>query len=256
MSNLLAALEERFIPEPNSGCWLWIGDAQANGYGRYNGTVAHRVTYELLVGPIPTGLTLDHKCRIRCCVNPAHLEPVTNVENVLRGDSVPAKNRRKTHCEHGHPFDEQNTRWLTQKNGNPGRNCRACAAAFARKYRAMRPKPKRPLKSHCFAGHPFSGDNLYVAPNGKRFCRVCIRIRAGLRADRAERQPKQNVNARKTHCPRGHAYDIGGNGKTRRCRTCERAREERRRLNRIEERARTGADDALGFVERARVAGG
>lgn len=83
---------------------------------------AHRVSYETFVGPIPAGLTLDHLCRNTLCINPAHLEPVTIKENVLRGDGPTARNARKTHCDRGHAFDETNT----GPNANGGRSCRAC----------------------------------------------------------------------------------------------------------------------------------
>jgi hypothetical protein len=78
------------IPEPNSGCWLWLGSLRS-GYGRFslNGKTceAHRVSYEHLVGPIPQGMMIDHLCRTRCCINPDHLEPVTNAENIRRGQA-------------------------------------------------------------------------------------------------------------------------------------------------------------------------
>lgn len=81
-------LLSKCIPEPNSGCWLWIGAMHEGGYGRvryHNRTLpAHRVSYMVHVGPIPGGLVIDHKCRVRCCVNPDHLEPVTRKENMRR----------------------------------------------------------------------------------------------------------------------------------------------------------------------------
>lgn len=83
---------------------------------------AHRVVYEELVGPIPDGLMLDHLCRVRHCVNPEHLEPVTNRENVLRGEGHSAKAARATHCLKGHPYAGENLRILS----NGWRRCRAC----------------------------------------------------------------------------------------------------------------------------------
>ena len=73
-------------------CWMWDGWNSGNGYGKVwwegKGEMAHRVVYELLVGPIPEGLILDHTCRNRGCCNPAHVEPVTTLVNTLRGDAV------------------------------------------------------------------------------------------------------------------------------------------------------------------------
>ena len=65
-------------------CWLWTGPKYHNGYGQARGGRVHRLMYEALVGPIPDGLELDHLCRIRECVNPEHLEPVTRAENARR----------------------------------------------------------------------------------------------------------------------------------------------------------------------------
>lgn len=106
--------------EKTESCWLWMGLKNQYGYAMYSGVSAHRLTYEALVGPIPHGLQLDHLCRVRHCVNPAHLEPVTHAENVRRGLAGQA-NASKTHCPHGHPYDEQNTR---RHNGK--RFCRRC----------------------------------------------------------------------------------------------------------------------------------
>lgn len=107
-------------------CWEWTS-SHAQGYGRFRITEqqfvpAHRYAYELLVGRVPGGLELDHLCRNRGCVNPAHLEPVTHRENMLRGEGVGSANARKTHCKRGHPFDETNT--YVERDGH--RVCRAC----------------------------------------------------------------------------------------------------------------------------------
>jgi hypothetical protein len=83
---------------------------------------AYRITYETLVGPVPNGLELDHLCRVRACVNPGHLEPVTHRVNTLRGETVAARNARATHCPAGHPYDEVNT--YADRLGR--RSCREC----------------------------------------------------------------------------------------------------------------------------------
>lgn len=88
-------------------CWEWIGTVNSGGYGSFNDGrqfKAHRWSYARFKGPIPPSLTLDHLCRNRRCVNPDHLEPVTNRENILRGNGPTAENARKTHCKRGHPL--------------------------------------------------------------------------------------------------------------------------------------------------------
>lgn len=75
---------------------------------------------------MPAGLGLDHLCRVRRCVNPAHLEPVTDRVNILRGQAPSAVNAAKTHCIRGHPFNSVNTYWFTETNGTRGRQCRTC----------------------------------------------------------------------------------------------------------------------------------
>ncbi len=94
-----------YIPEPMSGCWLWLGALKENGYGAFgmkrgaNG-YAHRFSYLVHKGDIPDGLEIDHLCRVRCCVNPDHLEAVTHQVNKIRGI--------KTHCKYGHALTEDN----------------------------------------------------------------------------------------------------------------------------------------------------
>lgn len=119
-------------------CWAWTGGHGQDGYSRVTvkGRVAlaHRLIYELLVGPIPTDHELDHLCRNPGCVNPAHLEIVTHRENCLRGESFSAKNAVKTHCPKGHAYDVFNT-YLTPAGG---RQCRVCNLEAVHRYRARR----------------------------------------------------------------------------------------------------------------------
>lgn len=77
-------LLDRSIPEPNSGCWLWMWAVDGNGYGAICSQLAHRLSYGAFVGPIPPELTIDHKCCVNSCINPDHLEPVTRAENTRR----------------------------------------------------------------------------------------------------------------------------------------------------------------------------
>lgn len=119
---------------PN-GCWLWLGAPTRGGYAQfqvgYKNHRVHRYAYEQLVGPIPDGFQLDHLCRVRNCVNPAHLEPVTQAENIRRGYSEAGLNARKTHCKRGHEFTEANT--IRRSDG--GRACRECQRAHQRTWR-------------------------------------------------------------------------------------------------------------------------
>lgn len=116
--------------EKTETCWPWRGNFRPNGYGRHEGFYegsyqvlsAHRMSYVLHHGPIPEGLTIDHLCRNRACVNPAHLEVVSVGENILRGISPWAVNKAKTHCKYGHEFTEDNTRM----DGAGNRACRIC----------------------------------------------------------------------------------------------------------------------------------
>ena len=110
------------------GCWDWIGSKSDHGYGRFSinpgnhRTMAHRLAYALIVGPISPGLTIDHLCRNKGCVNPSHLQAVCNRTNVLRGVGRSAVNARKRECVRGHSYTPENT--LMNKDGS--RWCKAC----------------------------------------------------------------------------------------------------------------------------------
>lgn len=132
-------------------CWLWTGTIDPDGYGvarwRIHGgplgrTAAHRASYELLVGPISVGMEIDHLCKTRACVRPDHLEAVTRLENWRRSDAVSRINADKTHCDHGHPFDEANTRLAvgTSRGRRRGlrRICRACDRRRQAQYQARK----------------------------------------------------------------------------------------------------------------------
>lgn len=124
---LTTRLFSRLTIDAETGCLLWTGAINKNGYGYISlpgRTMArvHRVMYELFVGPIPDGLELDHLCRVRHCASPAHLEAVTRRTNTLRGESPSALAVRRGACSQGHPFDEINTYWTP----TGARRCRAC----------------------------------------------------------------------------------------------------------------------------------
>lgn len=123
--DVAAAFAAKWQEDPETGCWEWTASTNGNGYGKFSlrGRTysGHRVAYELHVGPIPAGLDLDHLCRNRGCVNPAHLEPVTRRENLHRSGLT---NAGKTHCKHGHPLTAENV-----VANERGRRCVACRRA-------------------------------------------------------------------------------------------------------------------------------
>lgn len=124
----------KIVPEPNSGCWLWDGVCSTDGYARFsivgygnNQKNAHRVAYEHFVAEIPKGMEIDHKCYVRCCVNPNHLRVVSPLEN-RRGQAGAIK----TNCLHGHELSGRN---LIIRSDGRQRDCRECQNKRAREYR-------------------------------------------------------------------------------------------------------------------------
>jgi hypothetical protein len=129
---------DRFISKiARTPCWEWQGTTLVNGYGQLKGDhkveYAHRISYRLFRGRIPGSFVIDHLCRNRRCVNPLHLEAVSNKENLLRGVGSPARNARKSACKRGHPLSGDNLRVSVTKSGK-GRVCRTCVRRYAARY--------------------------------------------------------------------------------------------------------------------------
>lgn len=111
-------------------CWIWHRRKNQQGYGMvdYEGksVTAHRLSYTAFIGPIPEGMTLDHLCKVRSCVNPFHLEPVTHQENIRRGNGISVQNAAKQFCINGHEFSGDNVRPKIVKGRVEGRYCLKC----------------------------------------------------------------------------------------------------------------------------------
>lgn len=175
MTDQLAVLDRilaRCMESASGGCWEWQGALTTGGYGHLRvagkSRAAHRLTYEVMRSEIPTGLQLDHLCRVRHCVNPWHLEPVTQAVNMGRGNAG-AYLAARTHCPQGHEYAGDNL----YVNPAGRRICRTCQRVAARKYNGYQGKPPCAERTHCPQGHPYSGENLRVTPQGRRWCRAC-----------------------------------------------------------------------------------
>jgi hypothetical protein len=118
-----------------AGCWLFTGAVSSNGYGAIRNRGAHRWFYEHYVGPIPAGLQIDHLCRVKRCVNPAHLEPVTAQENVRRR---PVSLHGAARCKRGHDLSGSNRYEYQRKEGQTEIHCLACQRERGRERRVER----------------------------------------------------------------------------------------------------------------------
>lgn len=206
--------EERFVRmvevDEVSGCHVWTG-ALSDGYGCFNlgdgqkSYRAHRFSYELVHGPIPEGLVLDHLCRNRACVRVEHLEAVTSRENTLRGENFSAVNARKTRCPQDHPYDEENT-YLTPDGGRQCKRCRFEAVREQRESEDFKEKRRQYYtpstgvrgqgayqkeRTSCPQDHEYTEANTIIEkrkkPDGSirevRKCRACVNaLKAARRA--------------------------------------------------------------------------
>lgn len=141
--------EKNIMRLPFSGCWIWMGRITPEGYAHASydrrGWAIHRLLYQLFRGPILSE-TLDHLCRVRCCVNPWHLEQVTRGENVMRGIGITAQNARKTECVHGHPLSGDNLLLETRTGGPLKRLCRICKMAGLAKWNILKRERREAAK--------------------------------------------------------------------------------------------------------------
>lgn len=169
----MKSAEERFFAKvvKTDSCWLWTGSRDVHGYGRFWPTMerqylAHRYSYELILGPIPDGFSLDHLCRVPSCVYPAHLEPVTHAENMRRGGQArrAARNGNRL-C--GHPWEEGTKR------------CAECHRVKENvRYARKRGEGFIPIRerTHCKHGHEFTPENTYLNRGKYRQCRTCASL--------------------------------------------------------------------------------
>lgn len=199
-------VKERILDRAVSGwggCIIWTGPTW-DGYGvvKVGGSarVAHRVLYEIFMGPVPGGLELDHTCHTeqldcpggqcvhRRCVNPYHLEPVTSAENKFRGRSPIAANAFKTHCPQGHEYTDDNT---YRKPSNGQRVCKQCRDA---QYRAAHPPRPRvdTERSHCRNGHPQGASATFIDSGGVTRCKECRRESS--RQSKRRRRQERNAS--------------------------------------------------------------
>ncbi len=153
-NRILMAEAEDFAPslvlfiaanQDNNGCWKWDGPCRGGVDGnRYSGVqfrgktwYVHRLVYAIFNGDLMDGKQIDHLCRNRRCVNPAHLEQVEGIENWRRGMSVTRQKQMQTHCKHGHELTPDNTYIHRRHNRRDARECRTCSLTARRSHKNM-----------------------------------------------------------------------------------------------------------------------
>ena len=217
------------IPEPNSGCWLWTGCLSKDGYAQTNKMSGHRLSYIAFKGPIEPGNEIDHKCRVRCCVNPDHLRSLSHAENIAYGiyPKETHRNSSKTHCKRGHPLSGDNL--FIELSG--ARKCKTCRNENqnARYRKNINPAAlAKALRTHCPQGHEYNAENTRIGSDGHRQCKQCDR-------DRNNRAAMLRKVPQKTHCINGHAYAetlVFSKGGRARCSACHDTYRENNRLKR------------------------
>ena len=162
MTGVLSARITARTQVNDTGCIVWLGSLNSKGYGLVADgekvVLAHRMAWQDVHGPIPEGLTVDHGCLVKRCVNVDHMELVTLEENSRRGSA----GRRETVCAAGHPLTDDNVVW----NGRGNRTCRTCRREWERAWYAEH-------KTHCRNGHEFTEANTSLTRDGHRVCRAC-----------------------------------------------------------------------------------
>lgn len=197
--------------DERSDCWLWTGGVVSSGYGLFSlsgltasgGAGAHRVAYLLAVGPIEDGLEVHHKCGVKLCCNPAHLETLSRSSHI---DKTPGCvgyiNRERaadTHCVHGHEYTPDNIGYRNTADST-GRYCKLCALKYRQKkqeaasaLKALEPKQE---KTHCLRGHPWIEENIVLKTiNGKarQTCLLCRREDGNKRS----KEKRESINQKR-----------------------------------------------------------